>query len=297
MTVKPIPRRAGPLRLPTPRLLPATIVVMAALLVVKSGAIVQAYANGSPPAAPSLVPAAKAAAPSPPHPEAPAGKPAAKSETTAPAPSPAKAEAGAGAVISAKDRPQPSAVTTGAVTAVPVEPAVSESERQLLTDLRQRRLAIDQREQALAAREATFAAVDRRLAARVDELTTLQHRLERLEREHLERDEASWRGLVKLYETMKPKDAAVILNDLDLPVLLPVMDRMKEAKAATILAAMLPDRARLVTTELAQMRLKANSLDGKQAEAKAVDARLPLPATAPSPAKAAAAVPASSPGG
>ena len=48
---------------------------------------------------------------------------------------------------------------------------------------------------------------------------------------------------------MKPRDAAAIFNDLDMPVLLQVLDRMKEAKAAPILAAMQPDRAREATTE------------------------------------------------
>ena len=75
----------------------------------------------------------------------------------------------------------------------------------------------------------------------------LQKRLEALEAARKEREDASWRGLVKLYETMKPRDAATIFNDLDLPVLLPVLDRMKEAKAAPVLAAMQPERARLVT--------------------------------------------------
>lgn len=41
------------------------------------------------------------------------------------------------------------------------------------------------------------------------------------------------------------------------PVLLQVLDRMKEAKAAPILSAMLPDRARAATTGLAQMRSRS----------------------------------------
>ncbi len=44
-------------------------------------------------------------------------------------------------------------------------------------------------------------------------------------------DDANWAGLVKVYETMKPRDAAAIFNDMDLPVLLQVLDRMKEAKS------------------------------------------------------------------
>ena len=53
---------------------------------------------------------------------------------------------------------------------------------------------------------------------------------------------------------MKPRDAATIFNDLDMPVLLQVVDRMKEAKAAPVLAAMQPDKARDVTAQLARMR-------------------------------------------
>ena len=61
---------------------------------------------------------------------------------------------------------------------------------------------------------------------------------------------------MKLYETMKPRDAATIFNDLDMPVLLSVVDRMKDAKAAPVLAAMQPDKAREVTTKLAALRTK-----------------------------------------
>ena len=58
-------------------------------------------------------------------------------------------------------------------------------------------------------------------------------------------------------ENMKPRDAAAIFNDLDMPVLLSVVGRMKEARAAAVLAAMSPDKAREVTTQLALTRTKA----------------------------------------
>ena len=60
--------------------------------------------------------------------------------------------------------------------------------------------------------------------------------------------------MVKLYEAMKPKDAATIINELPMPVLLPLMDRMKAAKAAAVMEVMTPEKARDVTSELAQMR-------------------------------------------
>ena len=98
------------------------------------------------------------------------------------------------------------------------------------------------------------------LIARASELTTLQARLEELEKGRAERDDANWAGLVKLYETMKPREAALIFNDMDLPVLLQIVDRMKESKAAPIFGAMQPDRARIVTAQLAAKRSRTTTL-------------------------------------
>ena len=68
--------------------------------------------------------------------------------------------------------------------------------------------------------------------------------------------------MVKLYEMMKPRDAATIFNDLEMPVLLQVVDRMKEAKAAPVLAAMQPDKARDLTAKLAEMRTQRDGQAG-----------------------------------
>jgi flagellar motility protein MotE (MotC chaperone) len=208
------------LHLPFPRLLPLTIAAMAALLVVKSTDLVRAAVPGMPPAA-----------------QAAAVVPAAK-------------VAAAAGVVGLAPAPPASA---------PPAPPVSDSERGLLLDLRHRSAELDARAAALGEREAVLSAAEKQLAQRVVELTALQARLESLERARKARDEASWAGLVKLYEDMKPRDAATIFNDLDMQVLLPVLDRMKEMKAAPIMAAMQPTRARDVTAKLAQLRLRENA--------------------------------------
>jgi flagellar motility protein MotE (MotC chaperone) len=61
-------------------------------------------------------------------------------------------------------------------------------------------------------------------------------------------------SLVKIYETMKPKEAARIFEELDMPVLLGVVERMKECKTAPILAAMDPAKAKELTMQLADRR-------------------------------------------
>ncbi len=253
-----------PLRIPPPRLLPLAILAMASLLVIKSGDIVRAATTERPvPLPPRMTKPLLhlAAVSSPPAPTAPPAPPRAPQPPAPPAPSAGAAQPMAPSGAAAP--PLPDAAKTPLATEHSEPTPVTESERKLLSELRQRRLELDAREAALAAREATLNAVDHRLASRVEQLTALQHQLEDLEKERKARDEANWSGLVKTYEAMKPRDAATIFNDLDMPVLLPVIDRMKEAKLAPILSAMQPERARQATSELAQMRLKANRVDGK----------------------------------
>jgi flagellar motility protein MotE (MotC chaperone) len=153
--------------------------------------------------------------------------------------------------------------------AAPAEPPVSTAERGILLDLRKRRTELEEREASLSAREGIMAATEKRLSDRAAELADLQQRLEALDVARKDRDEENWRGLVKVYETMKPREAAAIFNDLDRPVLLAVLDRMKEGKAALVLAAMQPERARQITTELAQRRTQAN----RPADPQPADAR------------------------
>ena len=134
---------------------------------------------------------------------------------------------------------------------------VPDNERAVLLELRERRRELDAREATLAARESTIAAAEMKLSARVEELQGLQKKLESLDAGHKQQEDAAWQSLVKVYETMKPRDAATIFNDLGMQVLLAVIDRMKEAKAAAILAAMAPEKARDVTTQLALLRTRA----------------------------------------
>lgn len=218
------------MKLPRPRLLPLAIAGMAALLPVKLVRLVQMPVMPAP-----------AFAPAPP-PRVAVGL-LAEARASGPAPAPAQ------------QRPAPAAPP--APPAEPPPPTPDQlAERALLESLRGRRAELDQREQALAAREMVQQAAERRLTQRIEELATLQQRLEGLQRQAGEREEAGWRQMVKLYEGMRPRDAAAIFNELEMGVLVQVVDRMREAKAAPVLGAMQPDRARLLTTELARHRAR-----------------------------------------
>ena len=151
----------------------------------------------------------------------------------------------------------PPAAPSPAAQPGPAEPTPEQrAERALLEGLRARRVELDGREQALAAREMVMAAAERRLTQRIEEMTALQQRLQAADQTLAAREEAGWRQMVKLYEGMRPRDAAAIFDDLEMPVLVQLVDRMREAKAAPVLGAMKPDRARLLTAELARHRAR-----------------------------------------
>jgi flagellar motility protein MotE (MotC chaperone) len=113
------------------------------------------------------------------------------------------------------------------------------------------RSQIEAREQRLSQREAAAAAAEKRLVDRVAELLAIQSHLQALVNDYKEHDDAKWAGLVKLYEGMRPRDAAAIFNGLDKPVLLEILGRMKPAKAGPVIALMQPENARQVTADLA----------------------------------------------
>jgi flagellar motility protein MotE (MotC chaperone) len=138
--------------------------------------------------------------------------------------------------------------------AAPAPPPEAAAERAVLDSLRARRAELEAREEAARARELVIAAAERRLIQRVEELTAMQARLEALERDRAAREESGLRSLVRLYEGMRPRDAAVIFDELEMPVTVRIVDRMREAKAAPVLGAMRPDRARALTAELARLR-------------------------------------------
>jgi len=207
--------------MPRPRLLPLAIIGMVALMGVKLEGLLDRDAAPA-----RLVSQAVASAPTPPPAAAAPATPPARAE--APATPPARAEA----------PPQPEVL----------------AERAVLEALRARRAEIEAREAAIAQREMLIAAAERRLADRLGELNALRQRLEAEGRQRDERTEQGWRQLVRLYEGMRPRDAAGIFDELEMAVLIQVVDRMREAKAAPVLAAMRPERARLVTTELARHR-------------------------------------------
>jgi flagellar motility protein MotE (MotC chaperone) len=132
--------------------------------------------------------------------------------------------------------------------------ALNPGDLELLQQLLARRRTLDARGRDLETREQALVLAEQRLDGKLQELKDLQARLEALVVERDATQETQLKSLVKIYENMKPKDAAPIFDQLDMPILLDVIERMKEAKVAPILALMSADRAKSVTEELASRR-------------------------------------------
>jgi len=130
----------------------------------------------------------------------------------------------------------------------------SQVERELIEDLRSRRDALDAREAELEERATLLAATETRLKEQLAELEALRGEIEGLLKQHSAEQDEQMAQLVKIYETMKPKDAARIFDQMDHKTLLDVLERMKTRSSAPILAQMSPETARAVTLSLATRR-------------------------------------------
>ncbi|MEQ8604428.1 MAG: hypothetical protein RIB45_14020 [Marivibrio sp.] len=124
-------------------------------------------------------------------------------------------------------------------------------ELRLMHDLAKRREKLDQRERRVEEREALLAAAEQRLVTKQQQLEQLRQEIEELVARYDQNQEEETNVLRQTYETMKPKDAAAILNDLEIDILLDVVRGMSARRLAPILAAMNPEKARTVTEELA----------------------------------------------
>ncbi|HNQ92141.1 MAG TPA: flagellar protein FlbB [Alphaproteobacteria bacterium] len=130
----------------------------------------------------------------------------------------------------------------------------SQLKEDMYKDLVDRRKKLDEREKTLTEREALLEAGQKELDRKYKELTGLRDEIQGLLKKQSEEEDSRLNSLVKIYTGMKPKDAARIFNTLDMDILVEVVGRMPEGKTSPILAAMEPDRARALTTLLAEQK-------------------------------------------
>lgn len=141
---------------------------------------------------------------------------------------------------------------------LPEKQQFSRIELDILQSLSARREQLAKWEEEVRTKENLLDATEARINKRIEEINALEKNVRDLLAQYEKQEDANIRSLVKIYENMKPKEAARIFNELEMPVLLMVADRMSERKAAPVLAKMDPKKAKTLTVELAAQREMLN---------------------------------------
>jgi flagellar motility protein MotE (MotC chaperone) len=127
----------------------------------------------------------------------------------------------------------------------------SGAERKILERLQQRREQLDARSRELDIRENLVKAAEQRIDAHLAEIKEVEARIKTETKEKDQADAAHFKGLVTMYENMKPRDAAKIFDGLDMDVLIQVVSKINPRAMSDIMAQMTPEIAERLTVALA----------------------------------------------
>ena len=133
----------------------------------------------------------------------------------------------------------------------PAQP-VSPSERALLERLQARRQELEARAREIDIRENLLKSAEKRIEGKVEELKAVESRIGVATEQKKEADDARLKGLVTMYEGMKPKDAAKVFDRLEMGVLFEIASKIAPRKMSDILGLMSPEAAERLTVEMAR---------------------------------------------
>ncbi|HEY3680009.1 MAG TPA: flagellar protein FlbB [Bradyrhizobium sp.] len=129
---------------------------------------------------------------------------------------------------------------------------VSASERAVLERLQARRQELDARAREIDIRESLLKAAEKKTESRVEELKVTESRISTETEQKNEAEAARFKGIITMYEAMKPKDAAKVFDRLEMPVLYQIASQIAPRKMSDILGLMQPEVAERLTTEMAR---------------------------------------------
>jgi flagellar motility protein MotE (MotC chaperone) len=128
---------------------------------------------------------------------------------------------------------------------------VSPSERAILERLQARRQELETRAREIEIRESLLKAAEKRIESRVDEMKSIEAKASAVNDQKSEAENARFKGIITMYESMKPKDAAKVFDRLEMPVLIQIASQIAPRKMSDILGLMSPEAAERLTVELA----------------------------------------------
>jgi flagellar motility protein MotE (MotC chaperone) len=129
---------------------------------------------------------------------------------------------------------------------------ISPSERAILERLQARRQELEQRAREIEIRESLLKAAEKRIESKVEEAKASDAKTSAAAAQKAEADAARFKGIITMYEGMKPKDAAKVFDRLEMNVLYDIASQIAPRKMADILGLMQPEAAERLTVELAR---------------------------------------------
>jgi flagellar motility protein MotE (MotC chaperone) len=130
--------------------------------------------------------------------------------------------------------------------------SVSPSERAILERLQARRQELEQRAREIEIRENLLKSAEKRIEGRVEEAKATEAKISTAVGQKAEQDAARFKGIITMYEGMKPKDAAKVFDRLEMSVLYEIASQIAPRKMSDILGLMQPEAAERLTVELAR---------------------------------------------
>jgi flagellar motility protein MotE (MotC chaperone) len=155
-----------------------------------------------------------------------------------------------------KEAPKPAAPETK-MEGTPVkmdeaQPQVSASERAILERLQARRQEIESRQREIDIRESLLKSAEKRIENKVEEMKAVESRITATQAEQKAAEAQRLKGLVTMYEGMKPKDAARVFDRLEMGVLIEIASAIAPRKMSDILGLMSSEAAERLTVEMAR---------------------------------------------
>lgn len=149
--------------------------------------------------------------------------------------------------------PAPEAAKPDGVVVYPdPSPQVSPSERAILERLQSRRQELEARAREIDIRESLLKSAEKRIESRVEELKAVEARISTATEQKTEADANRFKGIITMYEGMKPKDAAKVFDRLEMSVLFDIASHIAPRKMSDILGLMSTEAAERLTVELAR---------------------------------------------
>jgi flagellar motility protein MotE (MotC chaperone) len=153
-----------------------------------------------------------------------------------------------------EEEAKPAPEVARAETSTHPEPGqgVSASERAILERLQARRQELEARAREIDIRESLLKAAEKRAEGRVEELKAIESRITGAAQQKADEEASRFKGIITMYEGMKPKDAAKVFDRLEMSVLFEIASQISPRKMADILGLMSPEVAERLTVEMAR---------------------------------------------